>query len=153
PRGAHRGRRADSPAAAGHQHQTVRCHERFSVLYDCPTILGGWVNEVQTYRARFADRVAIVTGAGSGLGAASATRLAAEGAQVLAVDVNADAARRTAETIGAKAHWARADVSDEAAVDEYMRVALEHFGRVDHFHLNAGVPGSLTPFPDLDMAE
>ncbi len=111
------------------------------------------MNEVQTYRGRFADQVAIVTGAGSGLGAASAARIAAEGAQVLVVDIDEGAARRTAETIGPAAHWAGADVADEAAVDGYMRAAVDRFGRVDHFHLNAGIPGSLTPFPDLDMAE
>jgi NAD(P)-dependent dehydrogenase (short-subunit alcohol dehydrogenase family) len=111
------------------------------------------VNEVQTSRGRFADQVAIVTGAGSGLGAASAARLAAEGARVLVVDIDAGAARRTAENVGPAAHWATADVSDEAAVDGYLRVAVERFGRIDHFHLNAGIPGSLTALPDLDMAE
>jgi NAD(P)-dependent dehydrogenase (short-subunit alcohol dehydrogenase family) len=111
------------------------------------------VNEVQPYRGRFEGQVAVVTGAGSGLGAASAARLAAEGARVLVVDIDADAARRVAAGIGPDAHWARADVSDEAAVDSYLRAAVERFGRVDHFHLNAGIPGTLTPFPDLEMAE
>jgi NAD(P)-dependent dehydrogenase (short-subunit alcohol dehydrogenase family) len=111
------------------------------------------VDEVQTYPRRFAGQVAVVTGAGSGLGAASAARLAAEGARVLVVDIDAEAARRVAEGIGPDAHWAGADVSDEAAVESYLRAAVTRFGRVDHFHLNAGIPGTLTPFPDLEMAE
>ena len=105
------------------------------------------------HRGRFADQVAVVTGAGSGLGAASAVRLAAEGARVLVVDIDADAAKRVAEDIGPRAHWVQADVSGEAAVESYMWAAVARFGRADHFHLNAGIPGTLTPFPDLEMAE
>jgi NAD(P)-dependent dehydrogenase (short-subunit alcohol dehydrogenase family) len=98
---------------------------------------------------RFAGQVAVVTGAGSGLGAASARRLAAEGARVLVVDIDAAAAEATAASIGAAARWTAADVATEAGVDGYVRAAVAEFGRLDLHHLNAGIVGSFAALPDL----
>jgi NAD(P)-dependent dehydrogenase (short-subunit alcohol dehydrogenase family) len=103
--------------------------------------------------ARFAGQVAVVTGAGSGLGAASARRLAAEGAQVLLVDLDGDAAKTIAESIGERARWAVADVAEESDVDGYVRAALDEFGRIDHHHLNAGIVGSFAPLPELAVED
>ncbi|HEV7655151.1 MAG TPA: SDR family NAD(P)-dependent oxidoreductase [Mycobacteriales bacterium] len=102
---------------------------------------------------RFAGQVAVVTGAGSGLGAASARRLAAEGAQVLVVDIDADAAKVTAESIGERARWTAADVAVEADVDSYVRTAVAEFGRLDLHHLNAGIVGSFAALPELTVAD
>jgi NAD(P)-dependent dehydrogenase (short-subunit alcohol dehydrogenase family) len=66
--------------------------------------------------ARFAGKVAVVTGAGSGLGAAIAVRLAAEGARVVVADVDADAARRVAGGIGPAATVVATDVTRAADV-------------------------------------
>jgi NAD(P)-dependent dehydrogenase (short-subunit alcohol dehydrogenase family) len=102
---------------------------------------------------RFTGRVAVVTGAGSGLGRASAERLAAEGASVVLVDVDEDAAARVAEGIAGETLVLRADVSEEAQVEEYLRRAVERFGRIDLHHLNAGIFGAFIPLPELPLEE
>jgi NAD(P)-dependent dehydrogenase (short-subunit alcohol dehydrogenase family) len=102
---------------------------------------------------RFTGRVAVVTGAGSGLGRASAELLAAEGASVVLVDVDEDAAARVAEGIAGETHVQRADVSEEAQVEEYLRRAVERFGRIDLHHLNAGIFGAFIPLPELPLEE
>jgi NAD(P)-dependent dehydrogenase (short-subunit alcohol dehydrogenase family) len=96
------------------------------------------------------DKVAIVTGAGGGLGGGSARRLAEEGATVVCVDLDGDSAARVAAEIGGFA--VAADVSSEEDVERYLAVTVERYGRVDLHHLNAGVPGPLGPIPDLDLA-
>jgi NAD(P)-dependent dehydrogenase (short-subunit alcohol dehydrogenase family) len=95
--------------------------------------------------------VALVTGAGSGIGEASARRLAADGAQVVVVDIDGDRAQRVAAEIDGLA--VTADVSNEEGVDHYMAAALERYGRVDHHHLNAGIIGSFAPFAELTADE
>jgi NAD(P)-dependent dehydrogenase (short-subunit alcohol dehydrogenase family) len=102
---------------------------------------------------RFTDRVALVTGAGSGLGAASARRLSAEGARVVLVDVDQDAAAAVAAELATDALVIGADISDEAAVEDYLRSAVGAFGRIDHHHLNAGVFGSFERLPDVSLDE
>jgi 3-oxoacyl-[acyl-carrier protein] reductase len=92
---------------------------------------------------RFADQVALVTGAGRGIGHAIAVRLANEGARVASVSRSEQNARRTADEINAtRADAARAyavDVSDHEAVEKIGGQILEDFGRVDILVNNAGV--------------
>jgi NAD(P)-dependent dehydrogenase (short-subunit alcohol dehydrogenase family) len=95
--------------------------------------------------------VALVTGAGSGIGEASARRLATDGAQVVCVDIDGESAAKVASDIDGLA--VTADVSNEDDVDRYMAAALERYGRVDHHHLNAGIIGSFAPFSELSLAE
>lgn len=89
------------------------------------------------------DRVAIVTGAGSGIGRASAVLFAAEGARVAVVDVEPDAARMVAEEIeraGGRAMAISADVSRAEDNREAVAQTVARWGRLDVFYANAGVP-------------
>lgn len=89
---------------------------------------------------RFKDKVAIVTGAASGIGRATATLLAQEGAKVLIVDVNDDAGYETASTIknkGDEASYCHADVSLSAESQKMIKTAIETYGRLDILHNNA----------------
>jgi NAD(P)-dependent dehydrogenase (short-subunit alcohol dehydrogenase family) len=97
-------------------------------------------------------KVAVVTGGGSGIGAASARRLSDEGARVVVVDAVGERAEEVARDLPDGLAVA-ADVADEAGVDEYMRLALERFGAIDHYHLNAGISGEPVPFPDVSLAD
>jgi len=95
-----------------------------------------------TSTARLAGRVAVVTGAGQGLGRAIAIRYAAEGARVAVVDINADTAHAVAEEITAAGGTAVAiacDVSDRAAVDDAPARAVADLGPISVLVSNAGL--------------
>lgn len=86
---------------------------------------------------------AIITGAGSGVGRASALRFAQEGAKVVCADIDAEAANQTAKLIGEQGGTAiaqRCDVSDEADVDAMIAAAVSAYGRLDILFNNVGVP-------------
>jgi NAD(P)-dependent dehydrogenase (short-subunit alcohol dehydrogenase family) len=86
---------------------------------------------------------AIVTGAGSGVGRASAVRFAQEGAQVVAADVNLDNAKeavREIESAGGTAVAVGVDVSNEQQVQAMIAAAVEQFGRLDILFNNVGIP-------------
>jgi NAD(P)-dependent dehydrogenase (short-subunit alcohol dehydrogenase family) len=97
--------------------------------------------------------VAVVTGAGGGLGRASARHLAREGAHVVVVDIDGEAARAVADSLPTPAIAVQADVADEAAVEAYAAAAVTRFGRIDLHHLNAGIFGSFVALPELDAVE
>ena len=89
------------------------------------------------------DKVALVTGAGSGIGQASAVLFAREGAKVAVVDIREDTAKATAEQIekaGGQALAIRADVSKAADSQATINQTLARWGRLDIFYANAGVP-------------
>jgi NAD(P)-dependent dehydrogenase (short-subunit alcohol dehydrogenase family) len=98
-------------------------------------------------------RVALVTGGASGIGAATVRRLSAEGASVVIVDRDEQAAGTLAESLGGPALAIGADVSSEGDVDAMIERAVERFGRVDLHHLNAGIPGSPKPFEELTLED
>jgi NAD(P)-dependent dehydrogenase (short-subunit alcohol dehydrogenase family) len=84
------------------------------------------------------DRVAIITGGGSGIGRAIALGFAAEGASVVVADVNTDAANAVASEIGANALAVKCDVSLTKDANALAAAAVERFGRIDILVNNAG---------------
>jgi NAD(P)-dependent dehydrogenase (short-subunit alcohol dehydrogenase family) len=104
--------------------------------------------------AELAGRVAIVTGAASGIGQASAAALARAGASVVAADLDLDGARATADLItasGGTAAAVRCDVTSESDVDAAVAFAVEHFGGLHVAHNNAGI--NATPAFLADISE
>ena len=88
---------------------------------------------------RLAGKVAIVTGAGSGIGRASAQLFAAEGARVMCADINAQGAQQTAAGIGASAIAAMVDVTVPADIERMVAQTVEAFGKLDVLYSNAGI--------------
>jgi NAD(P)-dependent dehydrogenase (short-subunit alcohol dehydrogenase family) len=106
----------------------------------------------------FDGKVVIVTGAGSGIGRASALAFAADGAHVVVNDLHAETAAETVELIraaGGDAHAHPADVGDSAAVDELIDATVARHGKLDVLHYNAGygLPGRVATTTDEVMAE
>jgi len=91
---------------------------------------------------RFEDKVAIVTGAGRGLGKTMAIALGSEGSKVVVVDINpgeGEEAVREMETLGAEAIFVRADVSEKASVQRMVEASLDRFDTIDILVNNAGI--------------
>ena len=90
-----------------------------------------------------ADKSAIVTGAGSGVGRASALRFAEEGAAVVCADVDVEQAKQTVcqiEAAGGSAVAVATDVADEQQVRAMIGAAVDHYGRLDIVFNNVGIP-------------
>jgi NAD(P)-dependent dehydrogenase (short-subunit alcohol dehydrogenase family) len=100
-----------------------------------------------------AQRVAIVTGGGGGIGSALVARLAREGARVVVGDLDAETARAVSERVNADHPGSTvstgADASDTAGVQELIALAEHTFGPVDLYFANAGIAGA----PGLDASE
>src|SRR6476469_8929729 len=88
---------------------------------------------------RLEGKVAIITGAASGIGLATAQRFASEGARVVIADLKPEKARAAAESIGANALGVACDVSDEPQVEAAVAQTIKTFGGLDVVVNNAGL--------------
>lgn len=101
------------------------------------------------------DKVAVVTGAGSGIGRALAVGLAGRGARLALSDIDEDGLAQTAQRVraaGVEVHTAPLDVGDRAAVGAYAQAVAEHYGVVHQLYNNAGVGDLATPLVETDYA-
>jgi NAD(P)-dependent dehydrogenase (short-subunit alcohol dehydrogenase family) len=102
---------------------------------------------------RLAGKVAVITGAGSGIGRASARLFAAEGAKVIVAEIDRTLGEASASAAGAGARFVATDVTDEASVKQMVQQAKDAFGRIDVLLNCAG--GSLRedrPVTEVDLA-
>uniref|UniRef100_A0A0E0LPG5 Ketoreductase domain-containing protein n=1 Tax=Oryza punctata TaxID=4537 RepID=A0A0E0LPG5_ORYPU len=104
---------------------------------------------------RLAGKVAVITGAASGIGKASAKEFINNGAKVILADIQDDLGRAVAAELGPGATYTRCDVTDEAQVAAAVDLAVARHGALDIFYSNAGVLGSIAPTPlaSLDLGE
>ncbi|MSO90268.1 MAG: glucose 1-dehydrogenase [Acetobacteraceae bacterium] len=91
---------------------------------------------------RLACKVAIISGAASGMGSATARMFAREGAKVIVADLLEHEGKQVADSLGGNGHFERLDVTDEASWEATIANTVRHFGKLDILVNNAGVSGS-----------
>ncbi|MGF1596985.1 MAG: SDR family NAD(P)-dependent oxidoreductase [Acidimicrobiales bacterium] len=96
-------------------------------------------------------RVAVITGAASGMGLATARRFVAEGASVIIADFNAEAGEAAVAELGPAARFTRCDVSVEDDVAAAVALATDAFGRLDIVFNNAGIGGAFGPITEIEV--
>jgi NAD(P)-dependent dehydrogenase (short-subunit alcohol dehydrogenase family) len=104
----------------------------------------------------FGEKVALVTGAASGIGRSTAQAFAREGAQVIVSDIAVEAGEETVQLIrdvGGEAHFVRADVSDPEDVAALVQTAVARYGRLDYGINNAGIGSTWTRVADYALEE
>ncbi|MDN3015885.1 glucose 1-dehydrogenase [Paenibacillus sp. BSR1-1] len=103
-----------------------------------------------------ANRIAVITGAGSGIGRASSLKLASNGATVVIVDFNRETGEETLKLVkeqGGEGIFVQADVSKSEDVQNYVNKAVETYGRIDIFFNNAGIIQKFAPFTSVEESE
>lgn len=104
---------------------------------------------------RLEGKVALITGAGSGIGRATAELFAREGAKVAVVDLSAESGEQTVEAIreaGGASIFVRADVSNAEDAQQMIARTVDEWGRIDILYNNAGIPMGATPIEEVDDA-
>jgi len=108
------------------------------------------------YMSSFNDKVALVTGGGSGLGEAIGKSLAAKGAKVVLADIDLDGAKRVAKEItdaGGSASAIAQDVTKPDQSEQVVQHAVSTYGALHYAVNNAGIGGALAPAGETDLAE
>jgi NAD(P)-dependent dehydrogenase (short-subunit alcohol dehydrogenase family) len=136
----------------------VRCRGKMSGT--APAALAGSVSHYCGYSTasntqRLAGKVAIITGAASGIGKATATEFVRNGAKVILTDIQDDLGHAVAAELGPDAAYTRCDVTDEAQIAAAVDLAVARHGRLDILHNHAGVAGRMTTdsIASLDLAD
>lgn len=101
--------------------------------------------------ARFTDKVALITGGASGIGRATAERIAAEDGKVVIADVNTDLGAQVAAELGENVHFVKLDVTSEEEWEAAIAETVEKFGKLDILVNNAGIGDSI-PIQDTTLA-
>ncbi|MBS9802239.1 MULTISPECIES: SDR family NAD(P)-dependent oxidoreductase [Bacillus cereus group] len=102
------------------------------------------------------NKIAVITGAGSGIGRASSLKLASNGATVVLVDFNQETGEETLKLVkeqGGEGIFVQADVSKTEDVQNYVNKAVETYGRIDIFFNNAGIIQKFAPFTSVEESE
>jgi NAD(P)-dependent dehydrogenase (short-subunit alcohol dehydrogenase family) len=104
---------------------------------------------------RLANKVAVITGGGNGIGRATVLRFLAEGARVVVADLNETTGKETLELAakagaGDRVRFQRVDVANEAEVEGAVKLATSAFGRLDIVFNNAGIAGAFGPITHVD---
>lgn len=105
---------------------------------------------------RFANKVVIVTGAGSGIGRATAIEFAGEGARLMVADRNVESGRETLDLVrqgGGEASFFEVDVARAASVEALVAATLATYGRLDVAFNNAGISQTSRPLAEVDDAD
>ncbi|MFC5653215.1 SDR family oxidoreductase [Paenibacillus solisilvae] len=111
---------------------------------------------IETENGRAAQQVVLVTGAGAGIGRASALKLAEEGARVALLDVEEDRLEKVKKKIehwGGEAIAVAADISKPEEVQRAIGAVLDKWGRLDTVFANAGINGTITPIENMEPEE
>jgi len=103
--------------------------------------------------AELDGKVALITGAGSGIGAATAQLFAAEGARVVVADMRAEAGQEVASSLGRSGTFAQCDVTRPEEVRAAVDTAVQRWGRLDVLFNNAGFGGALGPIDSTTESE
>ncbi len=101
-------------------------------------------------------KIALITGAGSGIGRATAVLFASEGAKVMVADYVPDGGQQTVEMIknsGGTATFVEVDVSRAADIERMVKTAVDTYGRIDILYNNAGIQGPVMPMADIPPEE
>ncbi|WP_223829670.1 SDR family oxidoreductase [Paenibacillus arenilitoris] len=101
---------------------------------------------------RVKDKIAVITGAGSGIGRAAALLLARQGAKVCLLDLNdnrTESVEKEIADLGGESIFVDTDISDPARVEQAIHTAASRYGRIDIVFANAGINGTVAPIEDL----